>query len=335
MIKGNLVAGSAQAAQQPVSNAQVTLYAAATTETALNAANSNNVSAVVTAFTDQDGNFSIPYGYECPRSDAQMYLVSIGGNAGGGTNPNIALISALGECSKLDASRVVINEATTVAATYALNSFMTDAQHVGSNSASPAGMAAAFATAKDLADVTTGLARTNTASGKGAAPRTKINMLANLLNSCAKTAGSAQGDGSMCDQLFRATNPGKAPASQATNTAQALLDLARNATGFPNHPDSFAALYQLAASSDSFGPVIDAEPSDWTLAIQFPEGAESSDAVSAKALSSDNTNPSVDSAGNVWVRVNGKAATEFVGGASCVESLKALIPTAASTGSAL
>lgn len=334
-VKGDLVAGNVRAAQQPVSNAQVTLYAAETTDTALNSAtNSNNASAIVTAFTDRQGSFFIPYGYECPRPDTQMYLIATGGNAGGGTNPNLALISALGSCSNLDASRIVINEATTVAATYALSSFMADAQHIGSNNTSPSGVASAFATARDLVDVATGLARIYTVSGKGSVPQTKINTLANLLNSCARTAGSVQGDGSTCDQLFRATTSEKTPAPQVTDTAQALLQLVRNATSLSNRPDSLDKLYQLAESSSSFGPTVSAEPNDWTLAVQFLDGQISSDVVLAKILSADETKQTVDSAGNVWVMGSGNISTEFIGGASYGMSPNIPIPIEISGGDA-
>jgi hypothetical protein len=339
-VKGNLVTGMAQAAQQPVSGAQVTLYAATTTETTKNAtANASNASAVISAMTEQDGSFSIPYGYVCPTPDTQMYLVSTEGSAGGGTNSNLALMAALGSCSSLDASRIVINEASTAAAVYALSNFMGDAQHVGSGSASPAGMAAAFGTARDLVDVTTGMARTRTVSGAGVAPQAKIDTLANLLSVCAKTAGSTQGDGSPCDQLFHATNPGATPAAQANNTVQALLDLARNATGFVNDRNSFATLYELSTGSASFGPVLFVEPSDWTLAIQFPNGPGSAGKAAAeipltdKAAAANGTSPSTDAAGNVWVKDGANATTEFVGGASCKGAPKALTPIANASGS--
>jgi hypothetical protein len=316
-----------RAGEQPVSGAQVTLYAAATQETALNTgANARNASELVVAMTDADGRFSIPYGYECPTPDAEMYLVSTGGGAGGGTNPNLGLMAALGPCSKVDASSVVVNEATTVAAVYALSGFMTDAQHVGSSSSIPSGMATAFATANDLVDIETGLPRTHTVSGKGTVPSAKVNALSNLLNSCARTAGSAEGDGSACDQFFRATNPGTSSSTQANNTVQALLDLARNATGFPNRPDSFVGLYQLAASSNVFAPAIESTPSDWTLVVRFPEGQPNSHAETAKATATSNT--SVDAAGNLWVRGDGIAALEWIGGASYAGSGRASVPVA-------
>jgi hypothetical protein len=332
--KGNFVSGTVQTGQEPVSGAQVELYAARSNATTLNsAANANNVSAVTTTMTAQDGSFSIPYGYECPTPDAQMYLVSRGGSAGGGTNSDLALMAALGPCSGLDASRFVINEASTVASVYALNGFIADAQHIGASKASPAGVAAAFATARDLVDVTTGLVRTRTVAGTGIVPLAKIDTLANLLSVCAQTAGSTPGDGSRCDQLFHATNSGPTTATQANDTVQALLNLVRNATGFSGNPNAFAELFQLAGSSGSFAPTLSREPSDWTVAIQFPAGAGSfgigsSTQVTAEHVATSDLNPSVDAAGNVWVRGSGEATTEFVGAASYAGATKALIPIA-------
>jgi hypothetical protein len=288
--------------------------------------NADNASAVTTVTTDQDGNFSIPYGYECPSPDTQMYLVSAGGDAGGGTNPNLSLIAALGSCTKLDASRFVIDEATTAAAIYALSGFMTDVRHVGSGMATSAGIATAFATANDLVDAATGLVRQRTVSGAGIVPQTKINTMANLVGACASTAGSTQADGSPCDLLFQATNPGTTTATQANDTAQALLDLARNATGFANAPGSFATLYRVAASSPRIEPALSAEPSDWTLAIEFPVAANDTGGTSANA-----TGASFDAAGNVWVRGSGTTDVEFVGAALLVRANN-LIPLATALG---
>ncbi|MCU1321296.1 MAG: hypothetical protein JWM43_945 [Acidobacteriaceae bacterium] len=330
-----MASGMVRSGQEPVSGSEVTLYAVTTRETAAqSAANNRNASAIVTTYTGPDGTFSIPYSYECPAPGTQMYLVATGGNAGGGTNPDLALMSALGACSSLGTSQSVVNEATTVATVYAFNGFMTDAKHVGSSGASPSAMATAFATVNDLVDPTTGLVRANTISGRGEVPRAKINTLANLLNSCARTAGSSQGDGSACDQLFHATNPGESPATQAKNTAQSVLLLVRNATGFSTRPNADITLYQLATSSEPYGPTIPAEPSDWTVAIQFPNGQGSPDLSSDKALAADTTNPTVDEAGNVWVRGDGKAVTEFVGGSSIAGGPKAMVSIAARSGRA-
>jgi hypothetical protein len=336
-VKGSLVSGRVQAGQQSIRGALVSLYAA-TSDAMLNrTANINNASAVTTTLSDQDGNFAIPYGYDCPAPDTQMYLVSTGGNAGGGINADLALIAALGSCSQLDGARFVVNEATTVAAVHALNGFMDDAQHIGSDRASASGIVSAFATARDLVDVTTGQVRLRTVSGMGVVPQAKIDTLANLLNVCAKTAGSVPGDGSPCDQLFRATNPGTTPSAATRNSVQALLNLARNAISDSTPPGSFGAIYQLAQSRDPIGPVLSVMPGDWTLAIQYPVGQGGADSANLRnqtlatdGLPASGANPVVDSAGNVWVRRSDNTVMEFVGASSCAGAPKALVPIASS-----
>jgi hypothetical protein len=312
-IKGNLLTGTVQAVQRPVRDAQVSLYAAISSETEQHSiVNGRNASAVTTATTDRDGTFSIPYGYECPTPDTQMYLVSNGGNAGAGTNSQLSLMVALGPCSDLDAAHIVANEATTVAAVYALSGFMVDTQHIGYGNASSAWLAAAFSTAGDLVDVRTGLARTRTVSGAGIIPQTRIYTLSNLLSFCAGTAGSSPDDGSACDELFRVTNPGKTLTTQANTTAEAALALARNATGFSGRADAFAKLYQLAQSSSSFVPMDLVEPKDWMLAILY-QGVTANPSVSNYGISS-----AADKAGNIWVRAaSGNSMTEFVGAEFC------------------
>ncbi len=331
----SVIAGTVRAAQQPVAGAEVALYAAMSSEAGpMTATNGGDASAKTTAMTDEDGNFSLPLGYECPTPQTQMYVVSSGGSAGGGINPNLMLMAALGPCANLGASRLVVNEVTTASTVYALSGFMADTTHVGSTHASPDALATAFATARDLVDVATGLARVHTVSGKGRTPQAKIDTLGNLLGACATTAGSSQGDGSACDQLFRATNPGSTPSAQADNTIQALLDLARNVTGFVNRPEAFAKLNELATSSPAIEPSLSSEPGDWTLSIQFPAQPASADRANAEVPLTAAASPGVDAAGNVWVEGSGHGATEFVGGASCAGAPKILVPLAAGPGSA-
>jgi hypothetical protein len=299
IVKGNLVSGVAHAGQRPLTNVQVTLYAAATKDSP-----QNNAATATTATTDEDGAFSIPYGYECPTADAPMYLVTSGGNAGGGINPNLALMAALGPCAKLDVSRFTINEATTVASVYALSALMSDARHVGSATTSSSTLAMAFATANDLVDVQTGLTRQRTASGAGIAPQEKIHTMANAISACAKTAGPTQGDGSACDRLFRVTNPGTTLATQPVDTVQALLYLSRNAMG------STASFYEVAATGTPYQPALTQEPADWTLAITFPNA--------------NNVSQSVDSAGNLWLRGADDTTVEFIGVAASPGLVKTL-----------
>jgi hypothetical protein len=80
--------------------------------------------------SDGGGNFNLTGTYICPAApNDQVYLVATGGDPGGGTNANLALMAAPGTYSGLSSgSFISINEVTTVAAAYALSGFMTDYQ---------------------------------------------------------------------------------------------------------------------------------------------------------------------------------------------------------------
>ena len=325
------ITGSVQVSGAPVEHAQVSLYAALTKTTAENhSPKTGDAINLAGAITDADGTFSFPAGYRCPTTDSQLYLVATAGSTGAGINPDLALMAALGPCSRSGASRLVVNEATTAAAVYALSGFMVDTRQLGSANTSPDAIAAAFATSKDLVDVTTGLARTRTSSGAGIVPQAKINSLANLLSACARTAGSAPGDGNPCDQLFAATNPGKGSATRPADTIQALLNLVRNATGFRESPDSFATLYILASSNHAFDPALLVQPKEWTLAIVFP--AEKGNLWNSAAMGSGGgslSSPAIDAAGNVWIQNKDGSRIEFIGGASSAGAPNVLLPIAA------
>jgi hypothetical protein len=77
-----------------------------------------------TVISGAGGSFSITGDYSCDTG-SYVYITAAGGNPGTGvSNPNIALMSALGSCSTLLANAattfIVINEVTTVAGAYAL-----------------------------------------------------------------------------------------------------------------------------------------------------------------------------------------------------------------------
>ena len=86
--------------------------------------------------------------------------MAIGGNAGAGANPNLAMMAALGSCSQLKTNLpfIWINEVTTVASAYALSGFMADYAHVGASGTNYTGLKNAFATVNNLANTSTGAA---------------------------------------------------------------------------------------------------------------------------------------------------------------------------------
>jgi hypothetical protein len=320
------LSGSVQASRSPVAGAQVSLYAARTSLDTSDPSQSQPASqAVATTVSDQDGNFSFAGNLACPSPDAPLYLLSKGGDAGGGTNPDLVFASAIGSCSKPFSLHFVINEATTIASIYALNGFIADETHVGSDHAPPSAIAAAFATANDLVDPLTGLVRARTVSGSGVVPEAKINTLASLLNACAQTAGAAVGDGSPCDELAAAVATTRKQPEQTVDTFGAILALARNPTALAGGMP-FAKLYGLASANAAFDPILPAPPQDWSLSIAFPAQQDGTDP--------ENKAAQVDSAGNLWVFDTNGNRIEFVGGARYAGALDVVVSLTAAVNEA-
>ena len=261
-------------------NASVSLLDAAETGA------SDSVGAYVT--TGSDGSFDITGDYSC-TANTQVYVYALGGNAGSGNNIASGLLAVLGNCPSSGAfsfpSTFVVNEATTIAAAYAMAGFVTDATHVSSSGTALAqtGIANAFANAANLANISTGAALATTASG-GTVPQSEINTLADILAAC---VGSA----SNCSSLFEnATADGTATGAQPTDTATAAINIA-------HHPGvNVAALYALTGGSSAFAPVLAAQPNDFTVALLFTVPNENTDG------SPDGTHPiAIDADGSVWV----------------------------------
>jgi streptogramin lyase len=285
--EGQGFSGKALVGQQPLIGASVELYAAGTSGNG-----ANGVGLLSNALiTDSTGTFSVPAGYDCPSADSQIYLVARGGQPGSAAsadNDSIALLTALGACNEAaSASPVVINEVTTAAAVYALAQFLSAGGNLGASSTNTVGLKNAVATAQALANISTGSSPAMTFAANGSSPAPKIDTLANLLNSCA----SATAGGKACSGLFSATaTPGEMP----ENTLDAALNLVRNPA------QNVAALYALASSSSAFTPALAAQPSDWTLFINYKGGGMNYP-----------TSVGVDGTGNIWVASYSNAASEF------------------------
>ena len=302
--KGSGFDGKALIGQQPLIGASVELYAAGTSGNG-----SKGVELLSSALTtDSTGAFSVAAGYDCPSSGSQLYLVARGGQPGSAAsadNDSIALLTALGPCSEVDsATPVVINEVTTAAAVYALAQFLSAGGNVGASSTNTVGLKNAVATAQALANISTGSSPGPAFAANGSSPAAKIDTLANLLNACT----SATDGGSACSELFSATTT---PTETPENTLDAALNLVRNPA------QNVAALYALASSSSVFTPALAAQPSDWTLFINYTGGGMNSP-----------TSLGVDSAGNVWV-------ASYLGAASLFSPLGAPLFAQGVTGSGL
>ena len=152
---GVAIQGKVHGGQQPISGAHIYMMQAGTSGSAsygiaasssnasvslLNSAATGHSDAVgAYVLTAADGSFALPSGYTCTPG-TQVCLYSLGGNPGAGVNSNAGLLAALGNCpagsaNNFDSSLsfVWINEATTVAAAYAIAGYATDATHVSSS----------------------------------------------------------------------------------------------------------------------------------------------------------------------------------------------------------
>jgi hypothetical protein len=277
--------GSVYGGQQPIAQANIALYAAATSGYA--GATKNLLNLTVT--TNANGGFNLAGDYSCTAGQ-QLYIVATGGNPGSGTNANLALMAALGDCATLSSSTVIkINEATTVAAAFALAPFMHSIQAVGTTELNTSGLAHAFLSASKLVNISTGQAPGNALPAGAVAPVSEIYTLANILASCINSTGGAAGDNpaTPCGTLFSYTTP--AGGSAPTDTIQAALNIAHNPTS------QVQSLYRAVATQAPFSPTLSSAPPDWTLAVSYTAAS------TLKAPKS----TTVDAAGNIWIANSG------------------------------
>ena len=297
------LAGVVRGGQSAVAGSTVTLFGAGGTA-------GGGASAIGSAKTDGNGAFSIALNCNtAPLTPASpLYVSAVGGNAGGGTNPAIALQSALGQCQNLPAS-VTVNGLSTAASAYALNAFEGSS---GIGGKSP-GLANAFATVASLVDAATGNPAASlpaAAACSGASPPVncfaveRLNALANAVASCVE---GAAGGAAQCAALFDCAAPGAtfdggtglctAPrgATLPSDTLQAVLDVARNPGTV-----AVAGVYHLASLATTFQPAPASAPSDWTLSLNYTGGGLS-----------EPTQAAIDAAGNVWLADYNNAVSEF------------------------
>ena len=300
-ITGTVVSG-AGASSVPLGGAAVQLYAAGTSISG-SAGYGQTATAVgsVVAADSKTGAFSIAY--DCSTLSAPgdlLYLVATGAET------EAVLMTALGPCGGLSpaGTTVTINEVTTVASAYSLAQFMTTAPSVGAPASNYLGLSNAFATVNNLVNINTGVALSITPAyaknsvpflNTSTAPQMRVNTLANILNACVSTNGSA------CSSLWSAATPpsGSAP----SNALQAVLDIAQN-PGL-----NVSALFGLAPPSPMFSPDLPSAPNDWTLALTYTGGglgiSPSTSGADSKGLTgvgpTINTSLAIDANGNVWV----------------------------------
>jgi streptogramin lyase len=261
-----------------------------------------------------NGSFSITGDYTCTAGQ-QVYLYSLGGNPGSGTNSVAGLMAALGNCpggSFASSTFVFMNEVSTVAAAYAMSGFATDALHVSSSGTAQAklGIANAFVNAAVLETLSTGVANQfppalPTGAGGGAVPQSEINTLGNILAACVNSTGAVTGptNATACYTLFTNAMSGGMTGTQPTDTATAAINIAHNPVG------AVSALYGLSSAYAQFSPALTAQPNDFTMSIYYsnPQLYDTGGPLAA------------DASGNIWAAANSVfkfngQAYDFTGG---------------------
>jgi streptogramin lyase len=279
---GKVLAGS-----QPVSGATVQLYAAG--NSGYGSAGTALLSSAI--MTNSAGGFTIPAGYACASSSTQLYVIARGGNpglTGSGSNPSLGLMTTLGTCgSVVSGAAVVVNEVTTVTSVAALAAFYSNGGNIGASSTNAAGLANAFGTANQLANMTTGASPGASLPAGLSIPSAKINTLANILNSCTATSG-----GAACTALLTASTISGSPAP--ANTLDAVYNILRNPI------NNVTALNSLLPATPAFTPVVVAAVPEWTLAITWSGGGMTLPTAMA-----------FDSSGNAWVASYFSVLTEL------------------------
>jgi hypothetical protein len=279
-LKGTVLGGT-----HPISGATVTLYQAG--ESGYGSAGIE----LGTATSSSDGQFSL--GFTPPSIPSVIYLVAAGGDAGAGNNAASVLVTVVPPSRKnVAALAIVIDELSTIGSVTALAQFIDPAnpQSIGAPSRDTMGLEIGAATAAgNLFDPAAGTAPGPTLPSGASVPVAKLNTLANMLAACVVSSGPSS---SACSGLFAAaTPPGAGPPA---TTLAAALDIALNPA------NNVAGLFDLAAASTTYAPVLSAPPDDWTVAINY----------TGSALD-EPTTAALDKNGNVWVSNYAPAVVEL------------------------
>ena len=288
--------------QQAIASATVTLYAVGTS----GYGTGSTLLATATAPTDSGGNYNFG-NITCPYSNTPTYLLSTGGNAGGGANSKIVLAAASGPCGGLATATVNINEVTTVATAYAMAQFFTTNLAAGSDAfggtAPGSGIYnqglsyADFYTVPALVSLGSNVrspALTTATSGTLTITResAKLYHLANIIATCVNSASPS----TPCTALFGYTNTASTP----TDTLQAAVQIAL-------YPwKNVASLYDLPSGQSPYVGLT-AVPNDWTLAISYTSTALGL-GINGTTTSQTSSNLDIDETGNIWFPTNSSVA---------------------------
>jgi len=272
--------GQVLGAGSPIADAMVTLFAAT----------SSAPTQLSQTQTGADGRFRLSYARP-QNSDTSFYLVATGGvpdaNKGSGNNPSIALLTVVGTTP---ATKVVINEMTTVASVWTHAQFL-DGKTIKGNAL---GLKIAAGNVPNFVDLQTGGWGTtiqDPLNGSQTPTMANFATLADLLSGCATRVKA-----DACSKLFAAAMPptGVIP----TDTLTAAQSIARYSWYKPERLfELLSEFYPVPQGKDlrpvPFMPYLNFAPSAWVLPLKFDGGGFRA---GGKAM--------FDSEGNLWVGDN-------------------------------
>ncbi len=287
---GTVMSGGNMAPPIPVSNSFVTLWSFGTTGYGMGA------TPIGTAFSAADGSFiTNETSFACSKDHPYEYLTAVGGNAGGGANGSLMMMSSLIPCDQVffKQRHFVINEVTTAATVYALAQFLSTSSPgiVGAPLTNAAGLVNAFATVLNLVVPDDGIALSTTPAGDGTAPQQNLNSIANALAACVRSDGASSAP---CIELFNCALPGAVFSAGActggtgsvTDTLSAALSIALNPASV-----SIAGINDVASKVPVNGPALASTPNDWSMPLNFAPAGSSLSPVDL----------ALDSSSRLWV----------------------------------
>jgi len=312
------ISGRVMGGQSPIAGSTMSIYAFGSGGYGLAG------SELATTTSKNDGSFTFN-SFPCPQSNTPLYMLSSGGNTGGGNNPSAVLAVTLGPCGSLNGI-VNINEVTTAATAFTLahyfneiNSGYTEgADFFGGPSTSSGGIInysqgiinATTVTIPHIVNTQAGFANSNVNAAPGSIVESaKIYTIANILAACVNTTGptSSTETTTVCGQLFGYTMDYQNV--RPFDTLQAAVQMAL----FP--AAHVKNLYNLIPPIGfSFGGYLTSVPQDFSIGISYTT-ATAGLAVPTGTIST----LDIDANGGIWFPSNGTGnvgVVQFTAGGS-------------------
>lgn len=249
--------GHAMSGANPVASSSVTVWAPGTTGYGSGATEFPGTA----SSTASDGSFYSNI-FDCPSDDTQIYVVAQGGNAGGGTNSSLTMMTAVGACDTIGFSinSYVVNEVTTAGSAYALTQFLsaTVPGSVGAPADDATELAEAF-------DILAGLVDPKSGTAQSGAAQETLNSIANALAACNQTDGASS---AACTELFDCALPGAVfSAGACTGGTGSITDTLTAALSIALNPASVSVdgIYDVSTKASAYSPALTSAPTDWSL----------------------------------------------------------------------